>query len=559
MSTNPLSSLWNFFQDRNLILGSARGQIVILMLLPLFCAEASSVEDGNMPTAQEAPPPSTPGLQDDGNNIEGESLETILSHIRTAIGYENVAEKTAPVKLQSLIRDAAGKETQVETIFSSNGCFFQRFTGALNRLAGFDGTTPWSVEKGCGMELTLAGRETTLVGVWLRTGYWLHPAAPLQIQREPDEDEEGMKCLSLMLRGGLIKWRMQVDEDAWLPATIQFSMIGRETMIGFHDYHDHSGWKVPDRVTNFSYGRMTTESFTKSFTDAVDFDRSLFVPQLGLPEDTRFDASLPAKLEAKVLRGHGAMMIHPLINGKDVGWFLFDTGAAGWTLSLKAAEAAGLEELRDSPTTSVAGRLIESSLCLAREVRIGPAVFENQIMRAAASAGIGDECIGLIGYGLLARCVVEYDDLASTISIYDPRKYSNEGLPWQDMVPGQIVPTIEASFEEHTELFRIDTGASSELVLNTPCVERLGLLQDRETFSIEASGMDGLFTMQRGTIDWIEFGGKRFRSVTTDFSKRTAGVLADPYTAGIIGHGLLKSFKLVIDYPNSRIAFVPSS
>lgn len=33
-------------------------------------------------------------------------------------------------------------------------------------------------------------------------------------------------------------------------------------------------------------------------------------------------------------------------------------------------------------------------------------------------------------------------------------------------------------------------------------------------------------------------------------------MIADPYTAGIICNGLLKSFKLVLDYPGNRIGFI---
>lgn len=480
-----------------------------------------------------------------------------LNRIQKAIGYEVLKTKSGTVGLQSLLFDMAGKETRVETVFTSDGRFFQRFEGNLNRLAGFDGATPWCVQDGCSRELTLVGRETTLVGVWFRTGYWMHPDAPLKITRKPDGDEAGMKCLSVRLDGGLINWKMLVDEKTWLPTTISYTLIGRESMIGFYDYEDHDGWMVPGRVTIHSVGRKVRESFTKAVSDQADVDEGLFIPRLGLPEDTRFDANLPSKLETRIVQGHGAMMIRPLINGKDVGWFIFDTGAAGWTLNTKAAEAAGLELLRDSPTTSVAGRSIESSIRLAREIRVGPAVIENQMMRVAESAGIRDQCIGLIGYGLMARCVVEYDDAASSISIHDPRDFDGDGLPWTKMVPGELVPTIEAKFEGHTELFRLDTGASSALVMFTPCVKKYGLLEDRETFGIEVGGMDGTFTMPRGTIEWVEFGGRRFESVTTEFSTRTTGVLADPYTAGIIGNELLKEFKLVIDYPNSRIAFVP--
>jgi len=479
----------------------------------------------------------------------------VLHRVRQAIGHEKIAPGGKHVTIRSRGRRPAGSESVVETTFAADGRFLQQISGPQPRICGFDGTTPWIDSMGTTRTLTLSERESNLVGMWLRTGYWLHPEAPLELSLERCDDRDGALRIGMRLEEGIVSWVIEIDRSTWLPRSASKTVVGRETVIVFDEYVDHNGWKVPRHTTVRSYGRTAWEAFTESVAAARSFADSGYTPRLGPPRDTRFDYSLPATLVVKRAARGSRLLVHPLINGKDVGWLLFDTGAAGWTLSTAAADAAGLEIIGASPTTGVAGVTIESTIRLAPTIRLGPATFDDQIVRVTDSAGLGEDCVGLVGFGLFARCVVEYDDEAGLVAIHDPARYEPQGLFWEKLVPGQIVPTMEARFEGHRELFRIDTGANSALVFNTPCVKRLGLLDGRETHSIEAGGIDGTFIIERGEIDWIEFGGRRFDAVEAEFSTRKAGVLADPFTAGIICNELLKSFRIVLDYPKDRIGF----
>lgn len=236
--------------------------------------------------------------------------------------------------------------------------------------------------------------------------------------------------------------------------------------------------------------------------------------------------------------------------------FLVDTGAGGWTITPDAAQEAGLEIVGQSHSTDPAGTSVAMDTCLARSVLLGPARFEDQVFRTVELLKTGDDSVGLIGHGLFGRCVVEYDGPGGKISLHDPEEYELSGASWQEMVPGQRVPTIKATFEGHTELFRVDTGSSSWVVFNSPCVERLGLLENRETETVEAIGGVGRFTIEQGVIEWFELGGRRFEAVTAEFATIKVGVLADPFTAGLINNQLLDPFELVLDYRHDRIAFV---
>lgn len=409
---------------------------------------------------------------------------------------------------------------------------------------------------GVGTVLSLAGRESALTGTWIRTAYWLHPDAPLTLNLEPGDETDDVVRVGMVLKGGLLSWVIEINRKTWLPECATMHRMGSAVVVRFDDYVDYDGWKAPRKVSVRVRDKLTRESVTESIVEARSLAADFYATRLQPPKDTHFDPTVSPKLEVKRSLFGGRLLMHPLINGKDVGWFLFDTGGGGWTIARDAARKAGIEIVGQSSSTGAAGMAVTLDTCRVDSLQLGPATFSDQIMRAVDLVESDNEHVGLIGHGLLARCVVEYDAQGGALWIHDPQRYELECASWQDLVAGERVPTIEATFEGHTALFRVDTGASSSIVFNSPYVERLGLLEDRATHPIEALGGDGRLAVQSGKIDWIELGGLRFTSVDAEFATLRQGVLADSYTAGIIGNDLLKPFRLVLDYQHNRIAFV---
>lgn len=486
-------------------------------------------------------------------------LEEVLARVRTAIGYEHIGAGGKHIAIRSSSRDAGGYKSEITTTFAPDGRFVQHVRAPIEHTSGYDGKTAWRVMWGVGTVLSLSSREFTLTGIWLRTGYWLNPDAPLLLSLKPSDEREGVLHIDMKLKDGLIAWRIEIDRETWLPRSAATQRMGRALVVELEDYVDHVGWKVPHRVSVRVLDKLVRESETHSVRVAKSSGDEQYKPRLDPPRDTRFDPTKPGKLEVKRALYGTRLLIHPLINGKDVGWFLFDTGAGGWIITRDAARKAGLKALSEAPSTSTAGLAVTLDVCRAESVQLGPATFSNQIIRAVDLAESGSERAGLIGHGLLARCVLEYDDEAAAIWIHDPEHYEPKGGVWQEMVPGERVPTIEAICEGHTALYRVDTGSNSSLVFNSPYVERLDLLDGRQTRAIEALGGDGRLMVERGKVAWFELAGHRFTDVEADFATLRMGVLADPYTAGLICNDLLRPFKVVLDYPRNRIAFVPKT
>jgi hypothetical protein len=60
-----------------------------------------------------------------------------------------------------------------------------------------------------------------------------------------------------------------------------------------------------------------------------------------------------------------------------------------------------------------------------------------------------------------------------------------------------------------------------------------------------------------GTIAWFELAGHRFKDPTVVFATEKTGIFGDEYLDGNIGVNFLKPFRVVLDFANERVAFLP--
>ena len=106
-------------------------------------------------------------------------------------------------------------------------------------------------------------------------------------------------------------------------------------------------------------------------------------------------------------------------------------------------------------------------------------------------------------------------------------------------------------------MFCLDTGAgNASVIFHAAAVERLSLLDGRETAAIGRRGPGGNVAMRAGRLEWFELAGERRTAVTALFSVGPDGE-DDPYTLGFLGAGVLGDTEVVYDYSRRRIAFVP--
>jgi hypothetical protein len=105
--------------------------------------------------------------------------------------------------------------------------------------------------------------------------------------------------------------------------------------------------------------------------------------------------------------------------------------------------------------------------------------------------------------------------------------------------------------------FVLDTGSTSTVNLSPAFVRRHTLLQFRDIRPTRQIRLGGERAVSEGTIGWLELAGRRFYQQRVTFSRTGAESRLDEDIDGIVGHGLMRHFVVVFNYPERKVAFLP--
>lgn len=284
-------------------------------------------------------------------------------------------------------------------------------------------------------------------------------------------------------------------------------------------------------------------------------------PQSDLPGvlgqgTSTFDPSVAPRLEVKrVKTGH--MLVRPWVNGHPAGWFIFDTGAGVCVVDPKMVEPLELERSGSVDAVGVGGGQ-QAATYRSQTLQLGPITLrDHPVMTTDLSfltPFLGEEISGVIGYGVLSRCIAEIDIEGESISIFDPATYTLEGARWSPMSLDGRIPSIEAQFEGHRGRFKLDTGSNSGVTFHTPSVTKWSLLDGREVTEAKLGGVGGFVAAKRGAVRVFVFGDVRRDEVKAEFALEAKGTYADASRDGNIGAALLRQFLITLDYEGQRIA-----
>jgi len=491
--------------------------------------------------------------------------DEVVSHVREALGLRTFASHEAGIRLTGEGR-LIGLDCEFELVCDAAGRFMERFSArgepvrGFGITYGFDGTRAWTDDIGGERLIIECGdRESAILGAGIITGRWFADGAPMTFTLgAPGGVPEGAVRLDFKLDDGVASGTVDVDTATWLPRRWRFGEGADVQTVELTGIVGAGAMKFPARVEQSSAGGQNIVTTIAAAADAPAFLRSPYEPVLTAPNDVKFDASISPNLEVRrAPTGH--LLVHPLVSGKDVGWFIFDTGAGSNCLDSRAAEELGVEKFGEIPAAGVGGH-VSASLCRPDTLTLGPVTLEKSMLTildlAFLDQYMGTKIGGIIGYGLLFRVVAEYDNPGARISLHDPATFDRAGLKWQKLTLYNRHPCVEASFEDHSALFKLDTGAQNTVTFHYPAVEQFNLLEGRETTDATQGGVGGRVAAKAGMLKWFELGGVRTDNLQALFAGENKGAFADKYTAGNIGGGLLKPFTLVTDYQHGRIAFV---
>lgn len=475
----------------------------------------------------------------------------LLDRAREALG------RPTGVVLAEGRSEALGVEGRYTLAFDGRGRYRTQIKSPLGTSGGFDGKTAWQTDwNGLPRVLELEDLDSELLETWAVTGYWAWATDVVTITEPTDE---GDHALRLSLSGGKLVASAELDPETSRPTRFTMHRPVGDEVVELGDYEMVGGLAVPHQVAITSPNGERVE-ITMEKVEVGDAGPALFTPALERPADTEYDAAIPASLEVKrVATGH--LLVKPLVNGQDVGWFIFDTGAGASVLSPDAAAKLGIERIGSIAASGVGGT-VQSGFYRVDALTIGPVTVHGQALIGLDLSFLkpyfGVDVGGLLGYDLLARCVAEIDMSAAAIALHDPGAYAlPEGGMWQELLLAGRQAVVHAEFEGHDALFRLDTGAAgSSIMFHAPTVERLGLLEGRDTAPTQAAGVGGVVAARTGMLKSFTFAGHEYTSFAAQFATERKGAFADAYTDGNIGGVVLNPFRVVFDYPRRRVAFL---
>ncbi len=455
---------------------------------------------------------------------------------------------------------SAGLDGALRVVVAGDGRFRLDLDSALPDHSGFDGTRVWSRDRtGLARALELEAADTARLFGWTLSGHWA--AAPeLDVRRlEPaaGEPKDAPPRLVLALRGTPLEMTLALDPETHLASTLSYSDDGGTLVWSFEDWREIAGRKLPHR---WSFdGGAGLDTYRIEAWQTVASDARAFATEFALPGDLRFDPEAAPEIDVERMPS-GHLLVEPWVEGESVGLFIFDSGAGAMTIDPTVADALGLDELGEVVAVGVAGRTT-ASFRRGKHFELGPVTLANPVYVELDLAFLepifGRKVAGIVGFDLLARCVAEIETRTPFVALHDPARYALTGASWQDLALHNNTPCVRARFEGEREgLFRIDTGANGTVAFHTPAVQALGLLDGRAVTASLNGGVGGMSTIHDGTLAWFELAGHRFETPRVQFAHSEQGAFADRYTTGNIGQDFLAPFRIVLDYPNDRLAFV---
>jgi hypothetical protein len=240
--------------------------------------------------------------------------------------------------------------------------------------------------------------------------------------------------------------------------------------------------------------------------------------------------------------------------------FLLDTGAQSSYLDLSKAFELKIKKVDREKVRRVSFSDDVSFFRLDSIKIENLTIFEQDVVGISLSPlnkFEGTAFDGILGYDFLQRFVVEIDYINQILTIYEPDKFNYTGKgEVLKLDLGWYIPKIKAVVDgEHEEMFEIDTGSRNSLDFSAPFVKEHKFLKKYPKY-LEAPlgfGITGWIRGVVGRIGGFQLGSFLIKSPVTGFYLEDEKSFSSLEIAGKIGGGILKKFKVILDYPRYRM------
>lgn len=270
--------------------------------------------------------------------------------------------------------------------------------------------------------------------------------------------------------------------------------------------------------------------------------------------DTTVRASIPFRFD------RGNLFVEVTVNGSGPHEFLLDTGSPVTALDRGLAERLGLEVEFVGTASGAGGDSVPAGRVEGVGVRMAgeeaaPEEGTYVLPLDSLMSPMSDRTVdGVVGYPFFRGRVVELDFPAGTLRVHHPERYryTGSGHRLSMTVRGgwallEAVADLPEVGPTPVELM-VDLGSRGNVLFTTPFVRRYRLDQSlRDTARATLGmGLGGAARFLLARIDGVQFGSLWIPDVVAGFS--TDRALPFEQFGGIVGTGLLRHYRVVMDY-----------
>jgi hypothetical protein len=431
-------------------------------------------------------------------------------------------------------------------------------------LGVFDGTSGWQRRDGRVRKLDseeAAGQRSAALITTLTHLLPGHPGVRVDVT---DDDESGC-CFGLRVQVGEAKASVfYIDKTTGLPRRNVQQFPSTIITFEFLEWKNVAGVKLPAKWhirSDDGYDAIETliDARVNPSLDATLFSR----PADG-PKNFRFlgDDKAP-NIPFETDGGH--VFVLGRVQGSEPVWLTIDTGASGCLLDAEFASSVGLEASGQAtaagPAGEVQGAYVRGASVTLPGIELRVATAQTMPLEFL-SRGCGRRIVAILGYEFFDELVVELDYATRSMRLHDSDEFAYAGA-------GQSIPITMRSRQPYVRAvletatakslageFVIDLGSAATLALAHEFDVQHGILAaSGPALHESAGGVGGRFDMDVARIVALRLGSFTITKPVTLFP---GGRMTEEGSAGNIGAGALKRFRVIIDYARNRMILEPT-
>ncbi len=431
-------------------------------------------------------------------------------------------------------------------------------------LTVYDGTRGWTRSNGVVRSLSadenMGQRTAAYIGGLSQLVPGRSPASVEYLGRDETKENHVVRITP----EGARATTFYINATTWLPTRTVQQLSTARLDIHFEEWGLLDGVRIPRRL------RLTTDTGYEAVESITEirhnesWDPDIFARPADGPADHGIRAgATTVRIPMRYDGQH--VMVEGRINDSELVWLMLDTGASGSVLDLEFARSLRLA-LAGQPTVTGVGGSVQASYAAGLRLTLRDAELRNQTFTVTPlnmlPSVMGRPVVGILGFDLFSRFVVELDYEAREVLLHASRSYEYRG-------PGAVIPLslhtnqpyVRASIRVAGRTldgdYVIDLGSGNTVMLAADYADEHRIRTSiSRTIEFPAASVGGPFQVAVGRLEELQLGSFRVSRPLVLFP---SGLVTAPGRAGNIGGKVLSRFRVIFDYARERMILEPTT